>query len=807
MAKADNKDPKIDRRIGALDIAAKKLISSIDNGYNERTLLSSKDDRIQEIINNELDLAKGVSKGSIVDFTTLMVKDSARYNGRDPNEVDGYTLFTEDIGNLFGYFQEIYKNRYIELADLKFITKFIPAIGEAVKTTLDSIVQSDDMTETISRNIELGPALTNVEKAQVMAEIERIETDEKLLKKLRNIVYKKTLVSGNYYVYRIPYNDLFQEYDRLVKTGRIINNQFVNNALARGNMSKDAKKKGFNLKNVGKSGLFATEAAAEMEPVVENGFSPENTQIINSALESLIASDKDFEKSRDNLKRAFETSFENVSIVDSDVLVEALEGFSSLKFMEDNIASYRQVFGGNGFIDEKLVATPEATFGNDNYTPEKFNVQGTYIKYIDANRIVPVKVYNQIIGYLHVHDTSATKKATGLANMQTQVSTTNLIAPSSNVFSSVQLTEDKRNKAVQSIVDAVSDGIISNFSNKFVNKNADFKRLIADCIVANGLINSTFQIQFIPAKYITPFAINEDENGMGVSMLQDSLFPAKMLLSTIIAKLLLYMNKSGNKTIAYVRKGPIDVSTGNHVQRTIRMLQESNITFSDLLSTNLSFAKFSRNGNIQLPMAKNGDRLIEFETQEGQEVDMNTPMEEYLEKLAILGTGVPSVIMEYTDAADYAKSLVTANLKFAGRVAAFQSDLEEATTDLYKALLSSSSLEESIRNKAVNSLKFKLSRPRVLTNANMADYLSQVEQVTRSIANMYLGENDETPEDGKVRTEFIKNMAADMLPFISWNKYEEMLKSSKVKVTEQLDLDKNNNDNNGSDGNVDDEFL
>lgn len=807
MAKADNKDPKVDRRIGALDIAAKKLISSIDNGYNERTLLSSKDDRIQEIINNELDLAKGVSKGSIVDFTTLMAKDSARYNGRDPNEVDGYTLFTEDIGNLFGYFQEIYKNRYIELADLKFITKFIPAIGEAVKTTLDSIVQSDDMTETISRNIELGPALTNVEKAQVMAEIERIETDEKLLKKLRNIVYKKTLVSGNYYVYRIPYNDLFQEYDRLVKTGRIINNQFVNNALARGNMSKDTKKKGFNLKNVGKSGLFATEAAAEMEPVVENGFSPENTQIINSALESLIASDKDFEKSRDNLKRAFETSFENVSIVDSDVLVEALEGFSSLKFMEDNIASYRQVFGGNGFIDEKLAATPEATFGNDNYTPEKFNVQGTYIKYIDANRIVPVKVYNQIIGYLHVHDTSATKKATGLANMQTQVSTTNLIAPSSNVFSSVQLTEDKRNKAVQSIVDAVSDGIISNFSNKFVNKNADFKRLIADCIVANGLINSTFQIQFIPAKYITPFAINEDENGMGVSMLQDSLFPAKMLLSTIIAKLLLYMNKSGNKTIAYVRKGPIDVSTGNHVQRTIRMLQESNITFSDLLSTNLSFAKFSRNGNIQLPMAKNGDRLIEFETQEGQEVDMNTPMEEYLEKLAILGTGVPSVIMEYTDAADYAKSLVTANLKFAGRVAAFQSDLEEATTDLYKALLSSSSLEESIRNKAANSLKFKLSRPRVLTNANMADYLSQVEQVTRSIANMYLGENDETPEDGKVRTELIKNMAADMLPFISWNKYEEMLKSSRVKVTEQLDLDKNNNDNSGSDGNVDDEFL
>ena len=151
MAKKEN-TPK-DKKLSSLDIAAKKLISTIDTGYNERTLLSSKDERIQEIITNELELAKGVSKGSIIDFATTMAKYSAKQNGKDTHDIDGYTMFTEDIGNLFGYFQEINKNRYIELTDLKFISKFIPALGEAVKTTLDAIVSSDDMTNSINRNL------------------------------------------------------------------------------------------------------------------------------------------------------------------------------------------------------------------------------------------------------------------------------------------------------------------------------------------------------------------------------------------------------------------------------------------------------------------------------------------------------------------------------------------------------------------------------------------------------------------------------------------------------------------------------
>ena len=140
------------------------------------------------------------------------------------------------------------------------------------------------------------------------------------------------------------------------------------------------------------------------------------------------------------------------------------------------------------------------------------------------------------------------------ATMQMGTSQTNIIAKSSNLFSSTTLGDEGKQKASNALINAIADGIIANFSNKFVNKNSDFKKLIADCIVANGFVNNTFQIQFIPAKYIYAFPVNEDENGLGQSILQDAIFPAKMLLSLIVSKLLFYMNKSGSKTIAYVRR-------------------------------------------------------------------------------------------------------------------------------------------------------------------------------------------------------------------------------------------------------------
>ncbi len=777
-------------KVNALDKIAHKLLSTIDTSFNEREVLNAKDRRIQDIIDNELTLAKGVSQGSIIDFVTTMTSNKVSHQSRNTlGDVDPSEVFTKDISNIFGYFQEMYKNRYIELADLKFITKFIPAIGEAVKTTLDSIVGSDDMTTTITRNLVFDDSLSEEEKTRVTSEIERIEREEKLLKRLRNVVYKKTLISGMHYVYAPPYKELFREYDRLLKAGVIKNGIIVREP------SNQARKSN----GVGKNSGFNLSNNAILAPVKES-------VSIDTIMENLTNSKEFDQKELEGMRKNLESGNLSITTSDSPFLYEAIESIAALERYDDiymrDLNGYAATFGGVGKLDEKFYGTSDGT-ADPNTTGSKFNTVGTYIKYIDASRIVPVKVYNQVVGYFHVHDMTASKKA------RTMASADNMLIGSVNLFANINMNDNKKESAVRMITDVISDGILSNFSNRFVNNNLEFKKLIADCIVANGMINNNLNIQFIPANHIIPFLVNENEDGFGESILSDALFPARLLLDLLISKMLLYMNKSGNRTLAFVRKGPIDVSSANHIQRVLRQLQESNITFGDLLSTNLSFAKFAPYGNIQIPTARNGDRLVDFETQEGQTVELKPEFEDWLEKMAIMGTGVPSVILEYTDAADYAKSLVTANIKFAGRIATLQSDLEEATTDLYIRLIEDSSLDDDLKKKAVRGFKFSLPRPRVISNSNMSDYLSSMQQTAGTLADLYLGQdNGQDPDYQAVRDEFIKNTVIDHLPIIDWKAAQERAENARMEIIKKKKFKDNmENPEDSANAQIDDSLL
>lgn len=769
------------RQIRSLQAVAHKLLSTLDPGFSERQLIDNKNRRIREILDNELTISKGVANGSIVDFVVSMASDRVQYTNKNPIMDDPSELFTKDVTSIFGYYQEMYKSRYIEMADLKFVAKFIPALGEAVRTTLDAIVGSDDMSATITRNLELGTNLTEAEKAAVTAEIERIEKDEKLPKKLRNTVFKKTLISGQHYVYAPPYAALFQEYDRLVKAGKVQNGNIIT---APNVATTRHRAKGFNL-------TTASESIGESADydIVQEAVSVES---LTEALQANGSFTKDEIKM---MKTELDKVHINITTSQSPYLFEAIESIAALETYNDYSASlqgYVNTFDGLGVMDDdKIIKTSNGVI-DPNVKGSKFNTTGTYLKYIDASKLVPVKVYNRIVGYFHVHDTTASKKAKGIATGDA------VMFNSINLFSSQNLLQTKKEDAVKTIVDTITDGILANFSNRFVNNNAEHKKLIADCIIANGLINNNLQIQFIPAEHIVSFAIDEDEDNGGQSMLSDSLFPARLLLDLIISKMLLYMNKSGNRTLAFVRKGPIDVSYANHIQRTIRQLQESNITFGDLLSSNLSFSKFAPYGALQVPMARNGDRLVDFEVQEGQQIEMKPEFEDWLEKMAIMGTGVPSVILEYTDAADYARSITSGNIKHATRVASFQTDLEEPTTKLYKILIANSNLPDDLKNKVLPHFAYKLPRPRVLANANMGEYVSTMQQTAESMANITFGQNPDE-ETQAIREQYIKETCIDYLPFIDWRENEARIERAKEAIAKKKKIKDKTDSGDGSD--------
>ena len=144
------------KNASALDRFAARMLQQVDPSYDDRRVLSKQDAEFQRIIDRQLEYAKGVAGNQIVDFIASIRSENNRSVGRPPKKDNGLEtaeLFTENIGDIFGYFQDIYKNRYLEVSDLKFIAKFIPSIGESIRIYLDAIVSSDDVSQVVTRNI------------------------------------------------------------------------------------------------------------------------------------------------------------------------------------------------------------------------------------------------------------------------------------------------------------------------------------------------------------------------------------------------------------------------------------------------------------------------------------------------------------------------------------------------------------------------------------------------------------------------------------------------------------------------------
>jgi hypothetical protein len=789
MSKNDNSNGESSyNRISILDRFAKGIINTIDPVYNNRSILSSKNDRFRSIMDRELELAKGVSHGSIVDFVASLdnVKPGIRSNENELKP-DSSALFTKNINDIFGYFQDIYRNKFIEMADLKFIAKFIPSLGEAVRTTLDMVVSSDNIAETVNRIIDLPKDIEDDDRIAIMNEVERFEKEQRLLKKLRNVVYKKALVTGKFYIYTISYKDLFTAY------AKKLDDQDKKGA------NNKALKSGKSMKSITREQTMDIDNVDTTKPGSDIAMSVVTEGVKNLLASSPLISGDGTQKMTNNdvakTVNMLNDMLPNIKCDKEDIYYEALEGAMSIfnhdlfdKFDSSSSRTSKSSSSENTNVDINTKTTDGVKDIKDvNSKHEKFDIPGTYIKYVDSKNIIPITIFDKKIGYYLIHATPR-KGRTPVTGAD------GIMSIGNTVFSTVNVAERKKEEAISNIVDTITEGIIRNFSDKFVTNNSEYKKLIADCIIANGIVDTDYNVQFIPAENIIEFKVNENDNGDGESILSESLFPAKLLLSLLVCRMLNYVNKTGNKTIAHIHKGPIDNFTFNQVNRVIRDMQDSDITFNDLLSPNIVFNKFNRDGKISMPTSKGGTHLVDFEIQEGQTIEMNPEYETKLEGMAVMGTGVPSIIMDYNGNAELAKQYVSANIKFAGRVATHQSDFEEPTTDLYIKNIEDSNLTDEQKEICRTGLKFRLPRPKVLVNGNNNEFVRTTIETAEMIADMFVSK-DAQGKDADIRRELIARVVKSNSPYFDWEAVDKMFKEIRVDMSKPKSQDKDNNDN------------
>lgn len=720
MAKDKQVNPKVvEKPLSRLNQTFQRLMGSVNSSFDRETELDALTTRVDDIVSSEVDRITGVTGD---DISTFLVQTFNEQDDRLNESIKSIEdIFGSDKEAITGFLKDRYKNRNLLYEDLSVIAEELFELREAINTTSDAVVTSDEMTAIVSRTIQFRNIADNAEEIlNYQKRIESMEKEYKLLKKIKNHIVPNTLEYGTYYVYSIPYSRLFANHVAM--------------------KSKEVAKESW-------------------EHTLESFSDAETEKLYKGELGGSGNYSKGF-------KESLSTVTEHVSVLAEleglDTIVEATEVEaliqSHMKEAEKNAKNTKT--NGTKFQD-KTIDVAEAEKDFDGFTD-------VYIKLIDPRRVIPVTILEKTIGYYYIHNLDAT-------SVSAPFSTSMKISANAN------MTPEELE---MSVLGKVSDKIVKSFNKPYLEKNQKFKDLIVNSLLYNDIYKKKIKFQFIPVDYMTEYSVNHNESGEGVSILKPAMFYAKLYLSLLVFKMVSIISKSNDTRIHYIKNSGVGNDVANQIQSVARNIRQRSINFTDLMSHNSMMSKIGANRELFMPVGSSGERGIEFEILSGQDIPLNTDLMEMLRSGAITSTGVPSVIMNYVNEADYAKTLVMANNKFAARVANLQSDINAPTTELYKKLLRFS---KAFPDSVIDQMEFILSPPRALSVMNAADVINNTDQVIMYMTKAQTGEQqDQTEESNMIKDEYVRLMSRELLPSLPWSDSERIFKEAALSAQKRL---------------------
>lgn len=724
--KNDGSAKKIEKPLVKLNTLFNDVIDRIAGGGNDRekelTRISSE---VDDIIFQEI---KTLTKYTGDDISTFLVKLFNEYDNTNLNSIKSMEdIFGNEKSGMFSFFQERYRNQNLLYEDLNVICSQLYELKEALNTTRDSIVTADDISQTVSRQIKIKSGSDEDGDKKLMATralVENMEEKFNLKSRLKEHIIPNTLQYGKYYVYTVPYSELFKTHmqkktkdQKLTKTLESVDLDFA---------------KTFKESTVGR--------------------------------ESTIRPDL--------IRSSFNEILENVEICeDSDVFIPLLENSDDVaalmdeKFKDQVSKIQKEQEKANKKSSSNQPAFIEGTVDIKQSELDFSSIKDCYIKLIDPRRIIPINIMDQTIGYYYIHQTD--------------------IEVSKSPFTTtIKVGQNVNNKDLETqFLTKITDKIVKAFDKKYLEQNSKFKELILNSLIYNDIYKKQLKFQFIPVDYITTFAVNRDENGEGTSIVLPSLFYAKLYMALLIFKMITIISRSNDTKIYYVKNSGIDQGVANKVQEVARSIKERQINFMDLLSYPSMLNKIGQAKDIFMPVGRSGEKGIDFDILAGQEVQLNTELMELLRTAFINATGVPSVIMNYVNEADYAKTLVMANAKFLGRVVNHQMDFNKATTELYRKILR---FTTDIQEDRINEIEFALSPPKALTTTNMNDLISNATQVIGYMITSMMGDNaTATDDDNRLKDILYRKFSRELMPMLPWTQADVIFEEAKIELSRE----------------------
>ena len=636
-------------------------------------------------------------------------------------------LFMSKDGAIFSTFEERFKNKQLLFQDLEIITEQLAELNEAINTTRDDIVAADDLGSEISRSLSFSvEGDDSKEYDELIEDVKRLEREYKLNYLIREHIIPKTLKYGEYFIYLIPEQNLYE--------------------------------------NAQKRKLEMTNGASMESSAAEYLLESLNLDKSNPDYKNLKAED------------ILEYVSENVRVNNTNVPLPLLENKSMVGAMKDlqdfnNIGNLLKNLKKKDNKKQKGVKDKYSTLGFSDGVKSFKNedwsdVKGCYIKLLDPKKIIPVKLLNYTIGYYYIHDT--------------ELDVTNHHCTHGHRFTNIMNSMSNKSSNQQNLISNMADAIVKSFNKQYLNDNMEFKDLIINSLLYNDMYKKKLHYQFIPGDYVCRFSVNEDENGNGQSMIYKSLFYAKLYLSLLVFNMITYLTKSQDTIVTYVKTSGIDKNMINKTMDVARQWKAKQIGIGDLMDYSSIYSKIGTGRDLFIPEGESGERGLSWDVIQGQDVNTQDELMEKLKEGFINGTGVPSVIMNYINEADFAKTLVMANAKHMRRVMMYQDSFNEDITSFYQKILCYCT---DIELEDIANFRYTLQRPKTLPNNNLVDMIGYGDQILDFVEKSLFGQYaEETPDINVTKDLFRKEFSRKVLPMLPWEIIDEILEKVNLDV-------------------------
>ena len=647
----------------------------------------------------------------------------------------------------------------------------MPEMHDVINTVRDSIIECNVSSGEVSRNIVF---LNHEDDDFCESYVRDIEEKHDLLLAIKNFIVPKGLMHGEMYIEVTPYSKLFAEIE----------------ALRDNQKSKSS--------NLGIMGFKESIPPDVLHSFKESSslYSEENLQTlmeaagpmtkIDSASDKKIDGDKKEKKLLENVE---DSNRENISKLlksidvynGSSVMMSEYgpEMFQSMVLNEYKESHTNAPKDGSHFMEYYIGrnATSLGVFGSVDQDAIDFSsyneIKGCYIKYLDGLRMVPVRVDRRVIGYYYVSTT-----------MDLQ---TNAANPNGIIDLSFQNYTRDRN-----MVSTLAQMIIKSFDKKMLERNIQLKNEIAEIIMAHKFAEGKLSFIYIPENEVVRIVLNEDENGKGHSILEPSLFPARMYLMLTMYNMLYTLNNNTTR-VHYLKSSGLNRDYASKIQRTIRKFQQRRITIDDIYSYSGVLNKVGGMGEMVLPAGRNDFKALETDTIPAVDNPINTEFLEQQRRQAISGTGAPHLlIINALDEVDFAKTLEMANARFQSTVASYKIDFNKGITRLYQKILKySTDLDDDV----INSFRFNFNEAKQQELSITTDMITNYNNLVEMAESMYYTKAQLEDENGNPtprRRKLRKELAKKYLSQLEIDELDEIIKRVEIDATDDILQDKVN---------------